>query len=293
MGVRITSMNSVYNREDGYDGTVTDLAIRALKPMLHERAPTMLQLLVVATTCPDTLAPTLGQRIVQYFHPYFQHCQVIDLVQGCAGGLSALVLASQLTEASGKNAAVVLADAARQAVSSDNDARQFFSNGAFACLLESESSNCRLLHHKSQQFEDLTDLVQIKLGHAAHREILIHKETILANPICHLGLTMNPAMAMRLVRRAEQFYITFQEEYPHDAEVMIFHQVNPSILGILEITFSKYTALFVNRANEIGNCGAASYAVALNEVKHRLPGKKVLLCSFGTGGVISAGLWQF
>jgi 3-oxoacyl-[acyl-carrier-protein] synthase III len=293
MGVRISAMNSVHNRDDSYEGTVMDLAISVLNPLLQRTQHSCDQQLIVATTCPDTLAPTLGQRINQYFNPYFQNCQVFDLVQGCTGGLSALLLASQLTESSGKRSVVVVADAARKALSPDNNARQHFSNGAFACLLEEVSGENRLLHHKVMQFEDLTEVVRIKLGHDARGEIVRNGSLVVEKPVDHLGLTMDPKMALRLIRRAEQFYIEFCEEYPHRADVMVFHQVNPAILNALEAIFRKHTSYFVNMQEQVGNCGAASYAVALSRIESQLPGKKVLLCSFGTGGVICAGLWQF
>jgi 3-oxoacyl-[acyl-carrier-protein] synthase III len=74
---------------------------------------------------------------------------------------------------------------------------------------------------------------------------------------------------------------------------MVFHQVNPDILSMLEKKFSSTSMEFINLSERIGNCGAASFGIALDHVKGTLPGKKVFLCSFGTGGVISAGLWQF
>jgi 3-oxoacyl-[acyl-carrier-protein] synthase III len=70
------------------------------------------------------------------------------------------------------------------------------------------------------------------------------------------------------------------------------HQVNPEILKHLRSVFAKYDIEFVDGSDLTGNCGAASVGIALHHVKNMMKGKKILLCSFGTGGVITAGLWQ-
>ncbi len=293
MGIRITHMNSVYNRLDSYSDTVINLATLALSPILQNGAPKTFSHVVVATTCPDTLAPTLGQTLNQFYYPRFANCHVLDLVQGCAGGVSAMVLASQLTELTQSNVAVVLADAARQSVSEKNKIRQHFGNGAFACTIEFEEGSRKLIHHKTKQYENLSELVTVKLGHRAHHEILYKQREVIQNPLENLGLSMNPVLALKLLRHADEFYTEFVSECITTPDVMLFHQVNPDILRSLQETFTGRVSQFVNLAERIGNCGAASFGIAMDMIKKELPGRKVFLCSFGTGGVISAGLWQF
>jgi 3-oxoacyl-[acyl-carrier-protein] synthase III len=293
MGIRITHMNSVCNRANSYSDTVISLAASALTPILENGAPKDFSHVIVATTCPDTLAPTLGQSLNQFFYPRFATSHVLDLVQGCAGGLSAMVLATQLCEFNRSSVAVVLADAARQAVSEENNMRQYFGNGAFSCVIQYTDGSQRLIHHRTKQFRNLSELVTVKLGHQTHREILDKQKKILQGPLDHLGLNLNPILAVKLLRHAEEFYREFLEECNTQPDVMIFHQVNPEILNVLQAVFSKSVTEFINLGESIGNCGAASFAIAMDQVKERLPGKKVFLCSFGTGGVISAGLWQF
>jgi 3-oxoacyl-[acyl-carrier-protein] synthase III len=286
-------MKSIFNRLDGYSDTVVSLATQALSPILMNGAPKHFGNIIVATTCPDTLAPTLGQAINQHFYPRFADSHVLDLVQGCAGGVSAMVLASQLSEFTKTNVAVVLADAARQCVSNENNLRKFFGNGAFACVVQYEEGPQRLIHHKTKQYENLSELVTVKLGHSTHFEILHKQKKVLHHPLDHLGLHMNPMLAVKLLRHAEEFYLEFLMECKSDPDIMVFHQVNPEILDFLQNVFSVHVKQFVNEAKAIGNCGSASFAIALDQIKDQLPGKKVFMCSFGTGGVISAGLWQF
>ena len=204
-----------------------------------------------------------------------------------------MVLGSQLCELNKKSVAVVLADAARQSVSDENNLRQYFGNGSFSCVMEYLDGPQRMIHHRTKQYKNLSELVIVKLGHRTHLEILNKQKTILHGPLDHLGLQMNPILAIKLLRHAEEFYREFLEECSTKPDIMIFHQVNPDILNILEGVFKKHVEEFVNLGESIGNCGAASFAIAMDQIKDRLPGKKVFLCSFGTGGVISAGLWQF
>jgi len=293
MGTVITHMSSTYNRDNRYGDTVIDLAAKALTPILQNGAPKSFSHVVVATTCPDTLAPTLGQVVNHHFYPRFANCHVLDLVQGCAGGVSAMILASQLSELNHSNVIVVLADAARQAVSEKNPLRHFFGNGSYACVIEYRIQHQGLIHAKTRQYKNLSNLVTVKLGHRAHHEIMAEKDKILDAPLDHLGLSMNRAMALRLLHHAEEFYKQFITECGSQPDVMVFHQVNPDILSMLEKKFSSTSMEFINLSERIGNCGAASFGIALDHVKGTLPGKKVFLCSFGTGGVISAGLWQF
>ena len=293
MGIRISHMNSVFNRLNSYSDTVINLATAALSPILQNGAPKTFSHVVVATTCPDTLAPTLGQTLNQFYYPRFANCHVLDLVQGCAGGVSAMVLASQLAEITKSNVAVVLADAARQSVAENSKLRPYFGNGAFACTIEFEEGSRKLIHHKTKQYENLSELVTVKLGHRAHHEIINRQKEVIQHPLENLGLSMNPILALKLLRHAEEFYIEFVSECKTTPDVMVFHQVNPDILRSLQGIFEGKAIQFVNLADSIGNCGAASFAIAMDAIKKELPGKKVFLCSFGTGGVISAGLWQF
>ncbi len=175
----------------------------------------------------------------------------------------------------------------------NNSLRKHFGNGSYACVIEYRDQLNGLIHTKTHQYENLSQLVTVKLGHSAHGEILKKKNKILETPLDHLGLTMNPILALRLLHHAEQFYKEFISECGTQPDILIFHQVNPDILGLLQKIFSSYPCEFVNVSARIGNCGAASFGIALDHVKGELSGKKVFLCSFGTGGVISAGLWQF
>lgn len=271
---------------------VLHLAELSIKPLVEAGLPGNLSHLVVATTCPDSLAPSLGQTIIEKFSDSFSSCHAVDLIQGCAGGVTALILSCQLAELNKSSVMVVCADAARKSTSHTSPLNRIFGNGSFACLVSYQDSPKGLALSKSRQYQGLSEVVCINLGHDADQVIKKESETIVNDPRKHLGLRMNNYLAIKLLGKAEQFYLDFINR-SGKPDIMILHQVNPLIIRHLEGVFRKHQVEFINIVERTGNCGVASVGVALNSIKDKISDKKVLLCSFGTGGVITAGLWNF
>jgi 3-oxoacyl-[acyl-carrier-protein] synthase III len=296
-------MGTIFTGMDGYSefsekgdlserpGQVLHLAEKSLKSLIDAGLPVNISHLIVATTCPDSLAPSLGQTIVERFSHVFSNCHAIDIVQGCAGGVTALILGSQLAELNKSSVMVVGADAARKSTSLSSPINRIFGNGSFACLISYENSEKGLALSKSRQYKGLSEVVNIRLGHDADQVISRESKTIVADPRKYLGLKMNNFLAIKLLRKAEQFYLDFIE-ISGKPDIMILHQVNPMILKLLSAIFRKYQVEFINISDKTGNCGVASVGVALNSIKDSVSDKKVFLCSFGTGGVITAGFWN-
>ncbi|MCX6246004.1 MAG: hypothetical protein NTU98_15025 [Bacteroidetes bacterium] len=296
-------MGAVFHRMSGYyefsNGSelpehpkqVYTLAEKAVRELIESGLPDNLTHLIAATTTPDSLAPSLAQMIIEKHGSSFSNCHSIDIVQGCSGGVSSLILASHLAELHKSSVMVVQADAAKKGTSRLSKFNKIFSNGSFACIVSYNGSETRLIHSKSKQYSGLSDVVTIKLGHDAHESIIQGNKKLQADPRKYLGLNMNNFLALKLIRHAEQFYLDFIKE-SCAPDVMILHQVNPQILKFLASVFKKYKLEFINLGDTIGNCGVASVGNALNQIKGSVKGKKVMLCSFGTGGVITAGLWQ-
>jgi len=295
MGITIQQMESYYE----YDPTKTchehpkqvlSLAEKSLLPILRVKMPKKLTHLIAATTCPDSIAPSLGQSITQKYHSVFGNCHVIDLVQGCAGGVSALILGSQLAELHKSSVIVVLSDAARKSTSQNSKMMKIFGNGSYACLITYENTAKGLMHNKSRQYKDLVDVVSIKLGHDASY-VISQELDITKDPRKYLGISINNYLAIKLLRKAKSFFNEFIEESSLP-DVIILHQVNPSIVRVLKSVFKPYHCKFVDTSKITGNCGTASIGIALHTIKQESQNKKIFLCSFGTGGVITAGLWQ-
>lgn len=270
---------------------VLHLAGKSIQSLVDSGLPDNISHLVVATTCPDSIAPSLGQTIVENYSDLLSDCHTIDIVQGCAGGVTAMILASELAELNRSSVMVVCADAARKSTSRSSRLNKIFGNGSFACVISHDDSQRGLVHKKSKQYKGLSEVVSVGLGHDADRIIMKELKDMAVDPRRHLGLSMRNNLAVKLMRQAENFYLSFVRE-SGTPDIMILHQVNPLILRHLAAVFKKYGLDFINVSGRTGNCGVASVGIALDSIKGSIPGKKVFLCSFGTGGVISAGLWQ-
>ncbi|HEX6845705.1 MAG TPA: 3-oxoacyl-[acyl-carrier-protein] synthase III C-terminal domain-containing protein [Chitinophagaceae bacterium] len=295
MGIRITNMFADYgdaalNGNSTGGKAVFHLAEHALSNTLDKTIP--YSHLLAATSCPDAIAPSLGQCINQRYNSNLGVSHTIDMVQGCAGGVSALILASQLAELNKSNVLVVTADAAQKATSPSSAVFEVFKNGVFACCVAYSEDDGRLLHHQSKQYKDLYNVVTIGLGHDADAIIAANISDMTTDPRRYLGLRLDNHLAIKLMKEAERFYLDFIEQTGHP-DFLILHQVNEPIINHLEKVFAKYPIRFINKAKETGNCGCATTGILLDILKHEIKNKKVMICSFGTGGVITAGLWQF
>ncbi len=293
MGVQITNMYSAFGR-------ATDKIVNGRKSVFHLADYCLQKVitediryshLLAVTSCPDVIAPSLGQCLNQANNNIFRSAHTIDIVQGCAGGVSAMILASQLAEANRSNVVVITSDAAQKATSTASEVYNVFKNGVFGCCLTYSDNKKRLLHHQSRQYKDLYEVVTIGLGHDSDAIISGNIQDMSSDPRKHLGLKLNNTLALKLMRNAEEFYLDFTKTTGHP-DILILHQVNEILINHLESVFSKYPARFINMAAETGNCGCATTGIVLNSIMDEIENKKVMLCSFGTGGVITAGLWQ-
>ncbi|PSR52632.1 hypothetical protein AHMF7605_03375 [Adhaeribacter arboris] len=296
MGVKFSNMHSYHEYGDlspheHYPKQVLALAKKVVAPLLDQDLGKISHL-IMATTCPDSIAPSLGQQLTQVFNPHFTDTHVIDIVQGCAGGVTALLLGSQLATVCNSNVLVVIADAAKKACDRASKNYSIFGNGSFACILTGGNYATNLIHYKSKQYKELLNVVQVKLGHDADL-ILAKGLAVNQNPRKYLGLEMNNSLALKLIKEAKFFYEEFLSESRSRPDVMILHQVNTKIIKHLQDIFEIEGINFVNVSELTGNCGTASIGLALKHSESNIEGKKVFICSFGTGGVITAGLWQF
>ena len=295
MGICITDMfSSQGNMETGDDlnrkNTVFRLASEALTHVMNKELK--YSNLLAATSCPDAIAPSLGQCINQQYNSFLSNADTIDIVQGCTGGVTALILASQLSEHNESNVLIVTADAAQKATSPKSEVYKVFRNGVFACRVSFVNDHRKLIHHQTIHYKDLYNVVTIGLGHDADEIITKNIDDIANDSRKYLGLKLHNYLAIKLMKQAEGFYLDFISKTGHP-DILILHQVNELIIDHLEKVFEKYPVRFINQARETGNCGCATTGIVLDNLKTQIENKKVMVCSFGTGGAITAGLWQF
>ena len=270
---------------------VFQLAKKVLQPVLEKNPGLKFNYFIVTTSCPDALAPSIGQALTDRYNKELGDSHLIDMVQGCAGGVNGMILASKLVESGHSPILLLSVDAAKKATSSQRSIYNIFGNGSFACIIQKSNTSSTLLHSKSKSFKGLSKVVEINLGHDADT-IILNNDDIRIDPRLRLGLNMNKSLAIKLLRNAEKFYNEFVEE-ASKPDILILHQVNPKIISTLSKVFSKYEVEVFDVAEKTGNCGSATTGIAFHMIYEKLAGKKVMICGFGTGGVISAGLWQF
>jgi 3-oxoacyl-[acyl-carrier-protein] synthase III len=287
-------MHALFGKETdniiGQTRSVYNLANSCIQKVMNQ--DTTYSHLLASTSCPDSISPSLGQCINQFNNKTFSSTHTIDIVQGCAGGVSAMILASQLAELNKSNVMVITADAAQKATSVSSEVYHVFKNGVFGCSISYTEDKKGLIHHKSWQYKDLYEVVTIRLGHDADAVILENLQDMSTDPRKHLGLKLDNQLALKLMQKAERFYLEFISSTGHP-DFLILHQVNAMIIDHLQKVFEKYPVSFINMAEETGNCGCATTGIVLDSIKGKIENKKVMICSFGTGGVIIAGLWQF
>ena len=270
--------------------TVFHLANYALKQVINKQIN--YGTLLAATSCPDSIAPSLGQCIIQEYSCILSNVDSIDIVQGCTAGVSTLILASQLSEHNKSHVLLITADAAQKATSPASEVYKVFKDGVFACCVSYVDDDRKLIHHQTTHYKDLHNVVTIKLGHDADEIIAANIQDIASDSRKYLGLQLDNAMAIKLMKQAEGFYLDFISKTGHP-DVLILHQVNELIIDHLEKVFAKYPVRFINQAKATGNCGCATTGIVLDTLQEEIKNKKVMVCSFGTGGAITAGLWQF
>ena len=143
--------------------------------------------LLAATSCPDSISPSLGQNINQHYNPVLASSHTFDIVQGCTGGVSAMIMASQLAELNKSKVLVIAADAAQKATSVTSDVYHVFKNGVFGCNISYTEDNMGLVHHKCWQYKDLHEVVTIRLGHDADQVIIRNPQDMRNDPRKHLS----------------------------------------------------------------------------------------------------------
>ena len=123
MGTIFYRMNSYFEFSTGtelkeYPKQVFAHAEKSLNSIVESKLPDNLSHLIVATTTPDTLAPLLAQMIVERYSSSFSNCHSIDIIQGCAGSVTSMILGCQLAELNKSSVMLVHSDTAKKATSS-------------------------------------------------------------------------------------------------------------------------------------------------------------------------------
>jgi 3-oxoacyl-[acyl-carrier-protein] synthase III len=190
-------------------------------------------------------------------------------------------------------ALVVSADAAMKAVSSKSGLKENFGNGASAFLICGTKNGTQILEkYSSIQSSELLELVVVDVGHDSDKLISENLERISKDAKDVLGLKFNNVLGLKMISMANQFYKNFFEDID-EPNYLVMHNPNAKLSQVIKKILSFSSGEFYDRISTIPNCGAATTGIILIDLmkeKVDLENKKVFICSFGTGGVISGCL---
>jgi hypothetical protein len=175
---------------------------------------------------------------------------------------------------------------------SSNPIREHFRDGSFSAIIVPTSDRRGLLAEKTMQFVELTNVVEIPLGHRT-RELLEGGQVAsldIESVIDTLGFHVNAMLISRMAKKAADFAANSGVPELEPAATIVHHPNNRIGQYINSLPIMK--RLNTVDMSEFGNCGAATVGIGFAKHFQALQGKRVAISSFGTGGVITCGCWQ-
>lgn len=268
----------------GPDETASSMsAIVAKKLLLKDGFPhipaSSIGLIVIASFSQDYIFPPMSAKIHASIGAS-KHCQIIDINGVCTGLITATQVAADTMRG---NAAIEYAIVigvellSRYTDQTDKNAAPFFSDGASGVLLGRGDIGLGLM--RSFFCTDSTNYEDVRLKRGGLIEHEGHKTWIQA--------VTNMPYAIKEVMGLEGLDI-------EDVDMFIFHQANKVMLEyILDKMQIPHEKSYMNVA-EVGNTGAASIGIALDEAMQKKLIKKgdiLVLAGVGAGFNFGASVW--
>jgi 3-oxoacyl-[acyl-carrier-protein] synthase-3 len=282
----ILQRTGIRQRRRAAPGVATsDLAYEAAMSCLAAAGtdPRELDLILVATTTPDTVMPSTAchlQRRLGAVAP------AMDLQAACAGFMYALVTGMQFIKSGcSRRVLVVGADIMSRIVSAaDRKTYPLFGDGAGAVLLGPGRDDQGLLAYTLGAEGEGGDLLITRAG--GSREPLT-AESLAANRHC-LAMDGRAVFkwAVRVIIDSIADVLYHAQVTPEEIDLLVLHQANVRIIDAAVEALGISRDKVVVNLDRYGNTSAASIPLALAEAQqegrlHR--GDRVLLCGFGAG----------
>jgi 3-oxoacyl-[acyl-carrier-protein] synthase-3 len=283
----IRSRTGIRERRIMQDGATSDMAVRAIEPMLKRRGITAeeIDLIIVATVTPDMMFPATGCIIQEKIGA--KNAWAFDLSAACSGFLYALVSASQFIE-SGAYSKVLVVGADKMSAILDYTDRNtciLFGDGAGVVLLEpTEEEDYGILDHRLYADGSGGQYLFQKAGGSlmpASRESVdkklhyIYQDGKAVFKVAVIGMAEVSAEVMERNKLK-----------PDDVAWLVPHQAN---LRIIDATANRmgldHSKVMIN-IDKYGNTTAATIPLCLSEWWEcgRLKrGQNIIMASFGAG----------
>lgn len=268
------------------DVATSDLAAEALVSACTAAGlePAALDVLIVATSTPDTLFPSTACWVQHKLG--LRGPAAFDVSAGCSGFLYGLELASALLAAgTARTAAVLGAEVMSKVVNwEDRSTCVLFGDGAGAAILTScaedrgllgsawgaDGTLARVLHQPAGGSRQPATLESV-----AARAHTVHME---GNTVFKHAVTAMSEGAVEAMRRAG---VT-----PDEVSLLIPHQANTRIMEATRARTGVAPARMMSIVDRTGNMSAATIPVALDEARaagRAQDGDVLVMTAFGTG----------
>ena len=243
-----------------------------------------LDLVICASTTPDTLMPATGSLIQDAIGA--ANAGAFDVNAACTGFVAALVMGSQFIQSGAYDRVLVVGGEtlSRFVNWKDRNTCILFGDGAGAVVLEAADEECGLLSFVLGSQGSGGPLLDIKAGGAAKPA---SPETIAANEH-YITMRGNEIFkfAVRSMVHASGEALAKANLHAGDIRMVIPHQANVRILRATQEALGiPWERVFVN-VDRYGNTSAASVGIALSECAEMgtlQPGDNVLFVAFGGG----------
>jgi 3-oxoacyl-[acyl-carrier-protein] synthase III len=276
--------------------TTSDLAAEAARRALSQAGLTTddVDLLIVATTTPDRLAPSTA-TIVQQKLGGTRHYPAFDLAAACAGFLYGLAVASQFLSTGMCECVLLIGSDTLTRITDWNDRDcVYFGDGAGAAVLVRARPDYGLLAIELGADGTGSELYTVPAGGAespaTHDTVRLgaHFARHDGRNILSFAVDVVPPTVRRVLDQAGVTVSDIDAVIPHQASM---HTVR-TLANCLGVPLSKITTILKN----YGNTGAASLPMALDDCNRKnglKSGDLVLFMGLGAGMTWGAALLRW
>lgn len=268
-----------------------EAAVRCLKAAKAD--PQEIDLIVLATTTPDTLMPSAACHLQRRLGV---NAPAMDIQAACAGFVYALVTGMQFIKTGCCRRVLVVGADVMSRIVSPEDKKTFplFGDGAGAVLLGPGDSDQGMLSYTLGAEGEGVDMLYIPAGGTREPFTL---EGIAAS---RYYLTMDGRAvfkwAVRVIVDAIVDVLHHARLTPSDLDLLVLHQANIRIIDAAVDGLGIDRDKVIVNLDRYGNTSAGSIPLALFEAQQQgklHPGDRVLLCGFGAGLAWGAAIIQW
>jgi 3-oxoacyl-[acyl-carrier-protein] synthase-3 len=278
------------------DQATSDLCIEAARKTLRNTHLEVkdIDLIIVATSTPDTLFPSTACRVQQGLGA--DHVPAFDVSAGCTGFLYGLILSESLI-LSGKVKRILLVGAellTKITNWKDRSTCVLFGDAAGATILEESKDESGMLSSYWKADGNLGDLLILPAGGS---RVPASVQTV-AEGLHYLKMKGNEVFKHAVKRMGEAAEEALEKAglKKEDVDVFIAHQANIRIIDAVGERLSvPKDKVFVN-IDRYGNVSVASIPIALHELRQHKkikPGTIILMDAFGAGFTWAAVVYRW